>query len=54
MEHVSKQNPGEPKGAPAYDAAGKALVDLPGDSPVARALDGILDVILAQPAGKEA
>ncbi len=38
----------------AYDAAGKALVDLPGDSPVARALDGILDVVLAQPAGKEA
>ncbi|MGD0998185.1 MAG: AAA family ATPase [Thermoleophilia bacterium] len=38
----------------AYDAAGRALVDLPRDNPVAGALDGILDVVLAQPATKEA
>jgi CO dehydrogenase maturation factor len=38
----------------AYDAAGKALVDLPPDSPMARALDGLTDVVLAQPASREA
>jgi CO dehydrogenase maturation factor len=38
----------------AYDAAGRALVELPADSPVAEALDGVLDAVLAQPAQKEA
>ena len=37
-----------------YDAAGKALVDLPPDGPMAHALDGLTDVVLAQPASKEA
>jgi len=38
----------------AYDAAGKPLVDLPRDGAFATALDGILDAVLPQPAGKEA
>jgi CO dehydrogenase maturation factor len=38
----------------AFDATGRALVELPADSAVAGGLDGILDAVLAQPAHKEA
>jgi CO dehydrogenase maturation factor len=35
----------------AFDAAGRALVELPRDSTTSAALDGILDVVLAPAAG---